>query len=179
MKKLQTVAILLLTLLSLGACNKSTSLQQYYVENKDNQNFIAVDLSTSLINIDKTSLNDEEKDAYKSVKKMNILAYQIKGEDDPNYISEKKRVLEILKNEKFKDLMKFNSKELKITVKYIGTDTSIDEVIVFGTNKEFGFGLVRLLGNDMKPEKIIKLMRAFEKSDFDSGDLKGFIQKFI
>lgn len=179
MKKLSTFITALVVILFLSACNNSQSLQQYYVENKENKDFIAVDVSTTLLNIDETSLNDEAKEAYKSVKKMNILAYQTKGEEDPNYDIQKKRVLEILKDEKYQQLMKFNSKDMKITVKYIGDDTSIKELIVFGTKKEFGFGVVRLLGDDMKPEKMITLIDAFKNSDFeasDFGDLQGLLK---
>lgn len=179
MKKISYFVIAFVAMLSLGACNNSPSLQQYIVENKENNNFIAVDLPVSLLNIEETNLNEEEKEAYKSIRKVNVLAYKMKGEADPEYALEKKRILDILKDEKYQQLMKFNSRDMKVTVKYIGTDTSIDEVILFGTNQEFGFGLVRLLGDDMKPENVVKLMEAVKKSEFDStalGSLEGLLK---
>ncbi|XLS27869.1 DUF4252 domain-containing protein [Flavobacteriaceae bacterium M23B6Z8] len=179
MKKVSYLVITLFAVLLLGACNNSQSLQQYIVENKENNDFIAVDLPVSLLNIEETNLNEEEKEAYKSIRKVNVLAYKMKGENDPEYALEKKRVLDILKDDKYQQLMKFNSRDMKVTVKYIGTDTFIDEVILFGTNKDFGFGLVRLLGDDMKPENVVKLMDALKKSDFDStalGGLEGLLK---
>ncbi|WP_340198954.1 DUF4252 domain-containing protein [Ascidiimonas sp. W6] len=179
MKKSKLLVLITIITLCLGACKNSESLQQYYVENKENNNFIAVDIPVSLLNVEEIELDQEEKEAYKSIRKMNILAYKMKGENDPEYAVEKKRVLEILKDDTYKELMKFNSRDIKVTVKYIGDDTSIDEVILFGTKKEFGFGLVRLLGDDMKPEKIVKLMEVVKKSDFESkalGGLEGFLK---
>jgi hypothetical protein len=179
MKNLQKIITLFSVIFILSSCKNSQSLQQYYVENQQNNDFIAVDVAASLLNIDESGLSEEAREAYKSVNKMNILAYQMKGENDPTYNIEKKKVLEILKADKYKELMKFKSNDIKVTVKYIGTETSIKELIVFGTSKEFGFGLVRLLGDDMKPEKMIILMDAVKSRDFnttDFGNLEGLLK---
>ncbi|NNF19400.1 MAG: DUF4252 domain-containing protein, partial [Flavobacteriaceae bacterium] len=43
-------------LLSVLSCNSSPSLQEYYVSNSENPNFIALDLPASLLNIEETEL---------------------------------------------------------------------------------------------------------------------------
>ena len=40
---------------------------------------------------------------------------------------------------------------------YIGNDTEIDELIIFGVSSEYGFAIVRVLGDDMELSKIMKL----------------------
>ena len=43
------------------------------------------------------------------------------------------------------------------SLKYIGDDSEIDELIVFGVSPEYGFAIVRVLGDDMELSKIMKL----------------------
>ena len=66
----------LLVLLTLVSCNSDPSLQKYFVENTDNKNFIALDVSPSILNVEKTKLSAEQTEALKSFDKMNILAFK-------------------------------------------------------------------------------------------------------
>ncbi|MGY8916183.1 MAG: DUF4252 domain-containing protein, partial [Flavobacteriales bacterium] len=58
---LALVAIGLLT-----ACSSNQSLQEYYVDNSDNPNFISIDIPASILNLDKAELSSDEKEAIQS-----------------------------------------------------------------------------------------------------------------
>ena len=57
-------------------------------------------------------------------------------------------------------------------MKYLGTETQIDEIIIFGSDDTKGFGIIRVLGNDMDPSKILKLVDVVKKSKLDTLKLK-------
>lgn len=111
---------------------------------------------------------------------MNVLAFKKNDSNIAEYEAEKKKVNSILKNDSFIDLMRINDKGRNIVIKYLGDDDSIDEVIVYASDKTQGFALVRVLGDDMKPEKIMKLIQSIQ--DVDGGNmafkqLEGFIKE--
>ena len=62
--------------------------------------------------------------------------------------------------------MKMTTPYGKATVKYIGSEDAIDEVIIFGSDDKKGFALVRILGNDMNPAHLVQLLKAIQKSDY-------------
>jgi hypothetical protein len=70
--------ILLLLSLFLISCNSEPTLQKYFVENTENKNFISLDVSPSILNVDKTKLSVAQNDALKSFDKMNVLAFKIR-----------------------------------------------------------------------------------------------------
>lgn len=159
-------------LLSLAACSSTQSLQEYYVDNSENPNFLSIDLPVSLLNIEKTDLTNEQSDALKSVQKFNVLAFKKTDENSAEFQSEKAKVKTILKNNKFNELMKMNTSYGKATITYLGDDDAIDEVVIYGDNEDKGFMLVRILGNNMNPAKMIQFMRALEKSNFKGEGLE-------
>ena len=61
MKRILCLAVMASILLA--SCNNEPSLQKYYVEKTENKNFIAVDLSPNMFNIDETKLAADEKAA--------------------------------------------------------------------------------------------------------------------
>ena len=150
---------LVFTALFLISCDNYPSLQQYYVNSKENNEFIAVDIPSSILQLKDTEINKEQQQILNTIKKVNFLALQLKpGENEAFYNAEKAKVKEILKNPKFKQLARMNMGTGNFSVNYLGEDDAIDEVILFGSDKEKGFALVRVLGDDMKPEDIMKLV---------------------
>ena len=71
----------------------------------------------------------------------------------------------ILKNTKFKELMHVKDKGRNIVLKYEGDDNSMDEVIVYASDNSLGFALIRVLGDNMEPAKIMKLANNISKVD--------------
>ena len=55
-----------------------------------------------------------------------------------------------------------------LSVKFLGEDDAIDEVIIFGSDKELGFALVRVLGSNMDPAKMMQLAQEINVDGQDS-----------
>jgi len=165
----QFVAILLLCV---GvSCSSTQSLQEYYVDSSENPNFLSFDIPSSILNLEAANLTSEEKEAVASLRKLNVLAFKKTLDNALDYKAEKTKVKAILKNENFNELMRMNTPYGKATVKYLGDTDAIDEVIVYGDSKEKGFVLIRVLGNDMKPENMMQLIEAIQKSDYNGEGL--------
>jgi len=122
--------------------------------------------------MEKVDLTNEERAALKSLKKMNILAFKKTDVNQVDYMAEKGKVKTILKAPKFNELMRMNTPYGKATIKYLGEDDAIDEVIIYGDSKEKGFVLVRVLGNEMNPAHMVKFLKALEKSDYKGQGLE-------
>jgi hypothetical protein len=60
--------------LILMSCNSEPSLQKYFVEHQEKPGFVVVDVSPSILNLDKTKLTGDQSKALASFDKMNILA---------------------------------------------------------------------------------------------------------
>jgi len=136
---------------------------------------VAVDVATSLLDTKKASLSEAEKEALESVKKINFLALPLKENTKAKYEEEKVAINTILKEDKYETLMRFGSNGTKAVLKFQGDEDHIDEMIVFASNKEKGLALVRVLGDDMKPESFVKLMNAIDKGDVDMDALKSIV----
>lgn len=75
MKAIHGIAIIMSLFLS--SCNSEPTLQKYFVENTENKNFIALDVSPEILNLDKTKLSVAQMDALNSFDKMNVLAFKL------------------------------------------------------------------------------------------------------
>ena len=148
--------IMLLTVL-LAACDTHPSLQKYFVDSKENENFMAVDIPSSILQLKDTETSQEVKDVLETIHKINFLGLQIKEDNEELYKDERGKVKEILKNPKYKQLMRFNQGNASVSVNYLGKEDAIDEVIIFGADNEKGFAIVRVIGENMNPSEILKI----------------------
>ena len=148
-------------------CSSTQSLQEYYIDNAENPNFLALDVPANIVKLDETSLDETQLAALKSLRKLNILAFRKTEENTEAYTQESAKVREILKNSDFKELMKLNMGSARGTIKYLGEGDAIDEVVIFGDSKEEGFALIRVLGDDMNPAHIMQLMQSVQKADMN------------
>lgn len=173
-----TVALLALLLTS---CNSEPSLQRYYVDNQEKPGFVSVDISPSILNLDKSKLSLEQSKALGTFEKMNVLAFKIDEKNKNQYDVEKKKVIEILKDTvTYKQLMKFGSGKQGASISYVGDENHINEFVLFGNQKETGFAVVRILGNDMKPEDAMTMISVLQQSNIDMKQLealKGLMPK--
>jgi len=170
--KISVFTSAILVLLTLLSCNSEPSLQKYFVENTDNKDFIALDVSPSILNLEKTNLSTKQNDALKSFDKMNILAFKANAKNQAQFKTERAKVKAILKNPKYQELMKFGSGKDGASISYVGTDDNIEEFVVFANRKENGFAVVRVLGKNMNPNNIMTLMSVLQKSKIDMEQLK-------
>lgn len=170
MKRIYIVAVL--CSLFLISCNNEPTLQKYFVENTENKDFIALDVSPSILNVDKTKLSAEENEALASFDKMNILAFKLNDKNKAQFDAERAKVTAILKNEKYQQLMKFGSGKEGASISFVGDDEHIEEFVLFANKKENGFAVVRILGKDMNPTGIMTMMSVLKSSNIDLEQLK-------
>ncbi len=161
------------------SCNQGPTLQSYYVDNQETSNFTSIDLPTNVVSFDESKLTDEQKEAYESVKRLSFLGYKLEEGNEAEYKSELAKVKTILNSDNYHELMRAgNSKDGKFVVKYLGSETKIDELIVFGNANDQGFGIIRVLGKNMEPKKMMTLMNALQNADFNEDQLNGITEYF-
>jgi len=165
--------------LLLTSCNSEPTLQTYIVDNQEAPNFTTVDLPLSVLNLDESKLNAEQKATYNSIKRLNFLGYKKDTTQAEAYNTEKEKLEYILNNELYNELMVINNHGGKFTLKYLGNDeAAIDELIVYGHAKDTGFGVLRVLGNAMNPSHIMSLAKVIEKGDVDISQIKNAVSFF-
>jgi len=178
-KSIKNIMVTFLLVATLTACNQGETLQGYYIANQETPNFMSIDIPLSFIDIDKVELTEVQKEAYESIDKLNMLGYQLSEDNEEEYKAELAKVQLILKDDKYEDLFRGgNNTDGKIIVKYIGTDSTIDELIVLGTMNEKGFAIIRVLGDNMEPAKIMKLGEVVGQIDSKENQVKDFLDFF-
>ena len=170
--KIKVFTSALLVLITLMSCNSEPSLQKYFVENTDNKDFIALDISPTILNIEKSKLTSEQNEALNSFDKMNILAFKATDKNQAQFETERAKVKAILKDPKYQQLMSFGSGKDGASISYVGADDNIKEFVVFANRKENGFAVVRVLGENMNPNNIMTLMSVLKKANIDMEQLK-------
>jgi hypothetical protein len=154
------------------ACNTELSLQQYYVEKSEDPNFLSVDIPANVLGLNMAELSEENKKTFDSFRKLNMLLFKYSVENESVFTKEKAVLKNIFSQQKFNTLMTLSDKDLNAKIMYIGDDDAIDEVVVYGDIKNIGFGVVRILGNDMNPEQLASFASQLNSSDFDIKQLK-------
>ena len=171
--------ILSVIVLGIGfiACNNEQSLQEYYVDNQGNKDFVALDLPASML-ANMESLGDDQRRTLETVKKVNILAIPQNPENVSKIEEEKNKINNILKDEKYQLLMKFGMGETRMELYFTGEEEAVEEVILYGFDENRGMGIARVLGENMNPGDIMNLIRSMEKGDIDLSGVSGVSQIF-
>ncbi|MEA1786901.1 DUF4252 domain-containing protein [Arenibacter sp. GZD96] len=157
--------------LLVSACTTNQSLQEYFVENAENPNFISLDVPSSMLPLINEHLHTAQEKALQSVNKVNVLAFKKNVENEREFTVQKQQVSAILANSKFTELIKLNTPYGKGVVKFLGTEDAIDEVIIYGSRDDMGFALIRILGNDMDAASIASLVQAAQQATFKGDGL--------
>lgn len=167
-----TVLTLVLLCLGLVSCENETSLQEFYVENQNDKQYLAFDIPASLLTGENSKLTPEQKATLETIRKVNLLGFPKKEENTAVFEQEKEKLSKILKSDKYNLLMKYGGGNRKAELYYMGEEDAIDELIVFGSDEEKGFGIARVTGDNMNPEDIIRLFKSFEKGDLNVDGLQ-------
>lgn len=174
--KIGWIAVVAVT--SLASCNEGQSLQEYYVQNQENSDFILIDIPTSLLGKNANLLTDDQQKIFKTVRKVNMMAYSTKNGNTAKMLAEKDKVKDILETDDYEELMKANSDMGSMRLYFKGKEDAIDEVIFFGADESKGFMLARLLGDDMNIGDMVKLAQSIEKSDLDVSQFESLMEVF-
>ena len=160
-------------------CSQELTLQTYFVQHQEASGFMSVDIPMSFLNPDQIELSDLQQEAIDSIDKLNMIAYSLKDGTNEELNSEVAKVKTILKAEKYNDLMRGgNPTDGKLYIKYIGEDSEIDELIIFGFSLDNGFAIIRVLGDDMELSKIMKLESVIDQFDTENANVEDFM-KFL
>jgi hypothetical protein len=178
-QSIKKLAMLALIVIAFVSCNNGPTLQTYYVDNELKPGFTTFDVPTSFIDVNKVELSDQQEKAYKSVDKLNVLAFKVDEKNVDVYKTELENVKTILKNLKYEELMRGgNTTDGKFVVKFLGDIENIDELIILGNANDKGFMIARILGDDMNANDLISLRTVMDKVDFEDTDLNGFTDFF-
>ena len=176
---IKNLAGMIILVATLHSCNQGPSLQRYYVDNQEQPNFLSVDVPVSMLNLDKAQLTQDQNEAYKSIQKLNMLAYKMKPEHQAAYETELAKVKTILDNPKYEELMRGgNPEDGSFIIKILGDEDDVKEFILFGNANDKGFAIVRILGKDMSPNKIMTLASALDKANIDDSQIKQITEFF-
>jgi hypothetical protein len=156
----------------LTSCNSEPSLQRYFVDNSEKKEFISLDVSPSILNVNKTKLTAEQKTALESFDKMNILAFKLDKNNTVQYEQEREKLSKILRDETYQELMKVGSGKDAASISFVGDEDHIDEFIIYANKKENGFAVVRILGDDMNPNNILTMLSVLKDANIDMEQLK-------
>jgi hypothetical protein len=170
---MKSIYILLIAVcLLFVSCNSEPSLQKFFVENQEKKDFIALDISPTILNIDKATLTGDQKKALESFDKMNVIAFKANDKNKAEYEAEKAKLNTILNNEKYQELIKVGSGSQGASVSFVGTEDNIEEFIFYANKKENGFAVVRVLGDKMNPNDVMNMMSVMQKANIDLEQLK-------
>jgi hypothetical protein len=167
-----------ITAVMLTSCGNGESLQRYYVDHQESKDFMSQDFPLSMIEIDKSNFTEQQKEAYNSVNKLNFIGYKASENNLETFKTELTKVKTILSDDKYSDLMEFSDKGNKISVKYLGTEDEAEEVILFGSSPDMGFAIVRILGDDMSPNKMVTLIEAMQDANIDESQVENIMNFF-
>jgi len=171
--------VMLLLVTAFTSCNQGPTLQTYYVDNELKSGFASFDVPTSFLNIENADMTEEQKEAYNSVDKLNVLTFMKDDTEAEDYKLELEKVKTILKNPKYEELMRGgNSTDGKFVVKFLGDVDNIEELIIFGNANNKGFLIARILGDDMNAGKLLSLSSVLENADYDKSQLSS-LQSFF
>ena len=175
---IKSIAIAFIACMSFISCNNSETLQEYYVANQENSDFILLDVPTSLISKDSNALSEKQKEVLKTVRKINIMAYPLKDGTTTAFESEKTKVKGILASDDYEELMKVNSDQGNMRLYLRGEEDAIDEVIVYASQDDKGFVIARLLGDNMKIADMAELAKNIQAGGIDTSQFEGIMDVF-
>lgn len=169
--------LLMLSVFVLFSCQEK-SLQKYLVEKQDDRNFLKADIAPGMLEGFKANLSPDEQETLNSIKKINVIAYKIHDGNIEEYQQEKETLESILSQDKYNDLTRIRSNEWSVNFLYTGTETAIEEVIIYASDDNNGFVLGRLHGNKMKPDQLLTLVQATNKGNIDTSFMEEMMRFF-
>lgn len=174
MKTFQSLVLLFCITLGFTSCSDKNSLQNYFTDHAEKPGFSSSTIPTSLLRQEGIQLTEKQEEAINAVERVNLLFYRTKPEKQTEFTAERDNIKTILKNKKYEELMNLGNKGV---IKYIGTDTTMEEIVVFLSSKEMGFAVTRIIGDDMTIEKFMELYKLAQQRNtplnFDLGSIIG------
>lgn len=176
--QLKSIITVLTIALLFVSCKDENSIQTYFVDHREQPEFLSLDLSAKMLDLSKADLTAEQQEAYNSIEKLDVLAYRVNDGDVVAYEQELQKAKKVFKNEKYEELMEFKDNGISFKISTIGDENTVDEFLVLANSKEMGFAIVRVLGDKMKPEQLVKLITELQHADVDGNQLNQLFNYF-
>jgi hypothetical protein len=169
----RNLSLFTLLLVILTSCSSEPTLQKFYVEHGSSPGYMTVDIAPNFIGTEHMKLTKDQEEALKSLHKFNVLVYQTDSLDvtHKKYNVEKDKVKSLVKNE-YEELMKMNDGKSGASISTKGEGEHIDEFVVFVHNEDNGFGVVRVLGDDMTPTNVLTIAGLLQESKLNMSQFK-------
>lgn len=164
--------IILVLFMTFISCKNEPSLDKYFVESAAKKEFIALDLSPSMINTSKVKLTQGQLDALNSFEKMHVLYLKKTETNSRAFEKERLKIKNILKDEKYQDLMKLGLGKDGANISYVGTEDNIIEFVINGSKNDLGLGVIRIQGKYMNPMNVLTVLQAMQSGNLDVEALK-------
>jgi hypothetical protein len=166
MKKLQSIISVVGLLVCFSSCSDKSSLQNYILANAEKTGFSSSSIPKSILKPVTTELNEVQQEAYGAIERVNVLAFRVSENTQSAFAEENLKVKTILKQKKYQELISMGTRGI---IKYTGDENSIDEIVIFVSDKTIGFAVARIIGDDMTMEKFMELYKLVSQQGF-SGD---------
>ncbi|MCY4161060.1 MAG: DUF4252 domain-containing protein [Flavobacteriaceae bacterium] len=143
------------------------TLQKYFVEKMDDPEFMVIDVP--LVSFEDYFEDAEIKqlDVVKTIKKLNILLFLPRESIPSKTKSERNQVNEILKTQDYESLVSIASGDINVRLMVDCKEDKINEALIQFHQENVVFGLVRVLGKNIKAEKIIPLFAELNSKAFN------------
>lgn len=153
-----------ITVLAFVGCSTTPSIQQYYASKTEDPNFLVIDIPTSILGIDSSSLSEEEQEALNSFQKLNVLLFRKTDKNATQLPSELKMVRAIIDGKNFDPLLIMSDRQYSGKLVLEGSVERPDEIVFYGSGDE-GFVIARLIGRNMQVEKAMLLANAIQRGN--------------
>ncbi len=169
---LKVIAISLTSVLFLTSCDNKETLQDFYVAHNDEPGFVSTSIPKTILGIDASQLTTESAAAYNSINKVSVLALPLNEENKEIYTTESAKLDQILGDEKYELLMSHNADGMKVKMVYDGSQEAVNEIIVYGKSDQMGFGVARVMGDNMNMGAIMTMMQELEKQNINTAGIE-------
>lgn len=162
MKNNLKLVLIFVVLIVLTNCKSELSLQKFMIEHESEDSIFTLDLGNEILKLSEKFQTKDNQEVVNSIKKANVMALKIDKNNKDKYFAEVTQLREILKQDKYDQLMMAGKGSKGMRVYAVGTEEKLDEVVVFGNDHETGWVIVRILGDNMDPSKIISIINKFK-----------------
>lgn len=176
MKKRVSLLLLFLVALGITSCSDRNSLHNYFVDNAEKSGFSSSTIPMSLLKQEGISFSKKQEEAMEAIQRVNLLFYKTNPQKQDEFATEKNTVKTILKQEKYEELINLGDRGV---VKYIGSDDAMNEIVIFVSDKQMGFAVARISGEDITMEKLMELYKLTQQKEVLSNLNLGSLTNFM
>ena len=171
--KILQSTVFLIPIMYIAGCQSyyKPSVQKYFVQKMEESDFMVLDFPLVSFEDYFDQPSQKELDVVKTIKKLNILLY-LPGKQELGKTNKESQIVnQILKSQDYESLMSIHNNSFHVGLMVDRSDNKINEALIQFHQEDVVFGLVRVLGKNIEPEKILPLFAQLNTTNFQ--DLMG------